>query len=556
MTGPRLMMAGHLHRLPTDDNPTMSTGYMRADDRRTEQTTDEQFDLPAYTPRLIDQLDNAPNFVEVERKRTVRYKVDGVSKRDRLELADDDNSRIVDARYGGKFTKEVTELMLVSSDYEIDTRACHGSQADVASAWEDMKFPKHNIDRLEGITGAHIYTWSSTSQPRGRLGRPRGRGSTESTINYEAVQHPMGHGVIEHYDTIAAIRTKSDLVIVNEQDFGTGFARVTRPDDWDYELPLDGVDEIISGHPETLYDIENVTADKTRINYDTTRDPIGGHDIVVGVSRSRRNDRQTQMIEFSNGAAVVLLWDSTANNPDESKAGFRLAPEEAETVTTASDALDVLQPIDVQQAKEHGLDVLEADDYAGDGADFGGEQLGDAIIRQGEWYFIPMPDGWQPEVPIYKPLPVPNRDSSWEFPGGVTEHYDVADVQEQFPEECPQCGGTRWELEARKPEARCLDCDTCFLFGADHDPSQFVADEIAELYDMATDVLESHVPRDLAVTEDPDAMYVRGTVRHVDNEHQMINLDDRWHLAVDNTRDVTVFDLSADTGNGGVARWE
>jgi hypothetical protein len=222
-------------------------------------------------------------------------------------------------------------------------------------------------------------------------------------------------------------------------------------------------------------------------------------------------------------------------------------------VTTATDALETLQPIDVLQAKDRGLDIVAADHYAGDGADFDGSQLGDAIIRQGEWYLIPMPASWEPDAPIYKAIPVANRDSKWDFPGGVSDYHGVDDVTAEFPEDCPECGASQWELEARQPSALCLDCDTSFAFGS-YDPDDFISSDIAERYDMATDALDSHVPRDLAVTADPDAMYVRGTFRHVDNEHKMINLRDRWHLAAENTRDVTVFDLGADTGN--IARYE
>lgn len=44
------------------------------------------------------------------------------------------------------------------------------------------------------------------------------------------------------------------------------------------------------------------------------------------------------------------------------------------------------------------------------------------------------------------------------------------------------------------------------------------------------DYLGSHIPRDMFITAD-GRVFVRGTVRHIRNEHEMVNLGETWHLA-------------------------
>lgn len=500
-------------------------------------TNIDDFSLPANTAALVKWLDDPANFITVERTYTAP----------RRESASYGRFRRPD--------KTVTESRWLNPDYEVDTRACYDSQQGVCDAWEDMKFPKHRIETVEGVTGAYLYTWSSSGSPPRRRFRRRGRSQDdEKVINYEAVQHPDGHGVIRHYETIAAVRTKSGLVINNEQDYGGGFALLTQPDA-DHELPLSGVSNVLDGQDETVFDIESVSRDQTRIRYTTKRDPIGGHDIVTGVREAFDNDRQVTRVNLRSGGAVIILHDSTANNADEEKCGFYLEPVEADLYDGAQGALNALQPVDVLQARERGLDIVPSDEYAGNGAGgfYDDSLLGDCVIRQGEWYLIPMDEDWEPDAPVYKPLPKARRDSKWDFSHvDMESHLEVDSVIGEFPEDCPECGATNFEVAARDPTAVCLECDEAFGFGA-FDPEDFVDDGMLNRYQEALDTLDSHRPRDLVVA-DNGGYFVRGSFRHVDNEHKMLNLKDRWHMVAENTRDVLVFDLGQDSG--GVARFE
>lgn len=516
------------------------------------------FQLPANTLTLLTWLDEQPNFISVERERRVRNVDEFASD------AEQTSDRITSTRYGF-FTREVTEQQYINPAYEITTRACYGSQQEVCDAWEAMQYPKHNPGSTQGVSGAHLYTWSSTSQPRTRFGRAgRGRGrDADSTINYQAIQHPDGHGVIEHYSTIAAVRTKTGLVINNEQDFGTGFAHITWPEG-DHTLPLTGIDNILSDHPETVYDIARIVRDSVEITYQTKRDLIGGHDVVTGVRPSRDADRDVHVAELTTGAAVVLLFDSTANNRDERKCGFYLSSTEWGQMTRPKDALEALRP---DKVTESDLPVIPADEYADGGATYGGDQLGSAIIRQGEWYLIPAAEDFTPNAPIKKCLSVPSRYSDWDatpIKDEVPDKFTRTGVDEEvpdLPEHCPMCGADGLEIDARYPVADCSECDHRVVYHegflkerAAEALDDWCDDNYGHITSNMRDILDSHVPRDLAVEPDPVKPYVRGSFRHVDNEHQMINLEERWHLVAENTKDVTVFDLG--TEGSGVARFE
>lgn len=510
--------------------------------KSTDETTIEQhhFRLPATAPAQIEWLDEQPNSIEVEHEKEIKpFNVERGRRETYVRNPD---------------VRMVTEQFFLHPDYEVTGRACHGSQAEVCDAFEDMMFPAHNLATIEGLTGAHSYTWSTSgTNPASRGMFRRGRRNntdSNSTINYEAVQAPDGRGVIRHYSTIAAVRTRTGLVLTSEQDWGTGFARMTQPDG-DYHLPLTGVNNVLSGHPETLYDIVDVTV----------ADP-GDHDYWSDRIALRRS---TTRLDLASGAAVIVLYDSTANDPDERKCGFYLDPEEAATYEGIEGALDALRPIDVKQALDRGVEMVPANEYAENGAHgfYDDSLLGDVIIRQGEWYLIPMDEGWMPNAPVYKPLPQPRRESDWE-----TDHVDLPEgcsmtdynaVTDGLPEACPLCENDGLVLKGRLPIAECLACDFSVCY--DEDEAEKLAAEalmgyiesaFSDLYDDALDTLDSHRPRDLAVTD--DGIFVRGSFRHLRNEHKMTNLNDRWHLAVENTRDVTVFDLGADTS--GVARYE
>lgn len=531
-------------------------------------TNDEMtFRLPTNTFELMEWLDEQPNFISVSGTSMVKTKENGPfggSERESMTILDNEeyaaHDRIIDVRQRVNrvtITRRVSEQMFLHPRYEVDTRACHQSQADVCEAWMEGKYPAHKTDDAQGLDGAHLYTWSNEYVGRGRMGGFFRGGydpdDYERVINYEAIQHPDGHGVINHYQTIAAIRTKNGLVINNEQDGASGWARVTQPDDAHHTLPLSGIEDILDREAPgmTLYDIESVMQNAVDIRYKTTRDFIGDHKIVTGVQPVRNNrDFDIRSVELNNGGAVILLWDSTANNPDERVCGFYAPPEEYRHVDTVDQAFDLLEPEEVQYAR---LDMVPADEFSGDDATFSNEELcGDVIVRQGEWYLLPMPEGFTPENPIHKAMWNPNRQSDWVFPNSVDEYLEVDELLSEMPAECPSCGSQAFDVQSTHPTLDCKECESAFAYGSVN-ADDYITDDLREYYQDSLDILGNHQPRDLAVGDDGD-LYVRGTFRHTSNEHAMINLQERWHLAVENTEDMTVFDLRPDYGTRGAGR--
>jgi len=503
--------------------------------------TTDKYRLPTNVGTLVTWLEEQPHIISVERECTLYRGRERYGRTRRREIG----------------TKTVTEQVWLNPDYEESTRACHGSQAEVMDAWESMKFPSHRIESVQRTRGAYLYSWSSTTQPRGRRWGRRFRGDddTERVINFSAVQHPDGHGVVEHYSTIAAIRTRNGLVIANEQDYGGGFAQITRPDDADATIPLTGIEDILNGHDETLYEITEIVRDSVPIR------PVRSYNSetesweTTGF-RPTWTDTPT-LLRFSTGAAIMLLIDTTAKNSNERKCGFYIPPEEAPLYDTVEQATRSLQPITVQQAVDAGrYEITPADQFVGRGATFYDEErLGNTIIRQGEWYLVPMPEDWMPDEPIYKALHKPKRKSKWEYDHLDIDFDPVLDGIEDLPTTRCTCGrnsGDDWTIDARFPMATCDHCDATVVFEP-LDESQIIDLHDWESPSVALDTLGSHVPRDVAV-EDGD-IFIRGTFRHTNQEHQMVNLKDRWHLAIENTRDVTVFDLDLGLGPG-VALYE
>lgn len=147
---------------------------------------------------------------------------------------------------------------------------------------------------------------------------------------------------------------------------------------------------------------------------------INGEDLHLSeVVTSHSNDfRGNVAIEFEDGTFVVVLYDSSANARQGSRrAGMLVRPDDPLHTQVDRyvgrgdlDALsDLVAPDDVLASD---MDVIDSQSYrSGDGwrtpdheGGYGDEEmLGNAIIRQGEWYFIPEPD-FSPDGEVLKPL--------------------------------------------------------------------------------------------------------------------------------------------------------
>lgn len=320
-----------------------------------------------------------------------------------------------------------------------------------------------------------------------------------SSGNFEGIQYNDGRGELRHYRTREAIRTKNGLILSNTQCWSAGFAHCSTPKNTDGRVPLTEVERYLD-REHTVYDITRVETAQGRT-----------------------------VVEIDGGAyGVALGRDSTITN-GPSNYSFKLTAEEIKVIKpTMID--DLLLPDEVAQSSKAVVDSreytktrlseAEAQRHEACGGKLSesrsawnrGENMinrqhyranlqGANIVRQGEWFFIP----------TYKfDLP---------FTAG-----------DRLPKECANCGATRFNVNP--------DGTTCKECGHMH-------------VDGFGDVdrrLGDHRPREAAYVG--GETYVRGTVRHSNNDHHMIHLGETWHKAVTHDREVQVFSTRQGRGFG------
>jgi hypothetical protein len=469
-------------RLTTDDQTIMSveTTTNRPESIDSDQPT--ELALPPETRCLMRWLDEQPYFESFEYT---------------------DIARGLDSASGwGHVDRERTHLAYVAPMYDRDTRACYDSQADVADAWDDLKFPTHRISRMSDDShAALLYTNSSF----------RTRDGWETEVNYSAHQYADGRGRIEHYGTTCAIRTRNGLVLANSQDYALGRARLTYPE-YDEMLPLSSMAELLSA--ERLYDIVEVT---------THEHPSFPY--LTG----------TRLAHFSSGHALLIGRDETARNYHERTFGVPLDPDEAAEAASLDNPLDILMPDIVAQHVADGYEVVGSQDY---GSPYRDGREGSVIVRQGEWFFVPTPD-FEPDEYV--------RNTR----GGAD--YDrtkrpIGERLAQLPNQCPVCEGTAFHYDTDDVvSCEAPDCD--YETQIQRYDEEFLHAYGSFVYNTDTP-LENHCPRDIHESAD-GTVHVRGTVRHRGSDHHMLNFDD-WHLAVSSRFEGVVFDTS--TPNFGRSR--
>lgn len=378
-----------------------------------------------------------------------------------------------------------------------------------------------------------------------------GKRVTESEQNFAGYQYADGSGELVHYSRTEAIRTRSGLVLNNSQCFAKGRAHCTRPSDYTASLPLTGMQEMLDDEDVSIFDISEVLYDQERIyisgDYDSDTGEWDYSDADVRSNGPKTKDTPVIAV-FEDGSGLAIVYDETAQNYHEQRVGFRLAPDQVDSLRQAEDVTErLLKPVEVSKFEAEGGEVVGANTFQFNGTSgFYSERLGEVAVRQGEWYFIPQDEDFEPDAAVYHF----HQRGGWDL--GPIEGLTQVDG---VPAECSECGETSFEVE----EAYSL-CTGC---GHPHvDPSRsddisgFTPDE--EPFDP--DALGSHRPSHLAITEDGE-MYVRGSVRHIRQEHPMVNFRDIWHRAVENTLDGVVFDTStpdSTTGRSGgsIARVE
>jgi hypothetical protein len=401
----------------------------------------------------------------------------------------------------------------IHPEYELATSS-YDSKGEAFRAWRAMQFPRLGGPHFDGFVDSRHYGWEypATTGPDGRV-----YGILRVSADMECLQHPDGTGFVTFGgDTPAYVRTNTRLLLAASEDVKLstggrwmgGYEYPPRADH-DGEVPLVNLAELDATPP--LVTIE--------------RYERGGGNVIV---------------HYQNGAVAVVLDDPSANDRDNVKAGFVLDPDEAaETTLPPAQAVErLVMPDAVESEYLRGTEIVTSDNYAARGGYHTADGwrhrgTGNHIIRQGEWYLAPKPEGWAPEKPVYKAQPNADRRADWSY-----DHLHDDRTIRKDAGEC-LCGATSWHLPARGPTYIC-DVFTANSFPSGTHVVGADAPVTRVLFFAADERLDSHNPRDLSFDAD-DTLVVRGSFRHVDNEHAMCNVDDRWHEVHENTRDMTVF---------------
>lgn len=203
-----------------------------------------------------------------------------------------------------------------------------------------------------------------------------------------------------------------------------------------------------------------------------------------------------------NGTRLFIGEDTTARDSN-GLFGYLIRPDDRlPLVRTTREALDLLKPAQAAAA--------EMDDAT--------------PLRQGEWFLVPTDDepvsqsfsGGVSERP-FGGSPLENHVPTWYGLGVTAEQF-----MERFDALCPVLAG-----HVTSPA------------GAFETVAKGY--RIAEVEDVE---LQTDPPTFGELREAAEPIYVRGTLRHRENDHYMERLGEQWHLAV--THDVDVFTIDTD----------
>jgi hypothetical protein len=398
--------------------------------------------------------------------------------------------QVVDDSYGSETVVEI------DGRYDLTaTRAHHETNGDALQAWLRREFPVHTMDKN---------------------GRARLRASTAS-----AEQFADGSGEFRTggEEPLLAVRTRSGLVLRNSENSGSSWYSVREND----ELPLSSIAQLLS---ESQFSRTKELRKITRLHHGT--------------------QQELRVLELEDGTGAAVARDPTMRSMYQHRNygggwragdiptgwfGFLLTAEEMASFRTADDALDLLTPEPVAERLATGnYRLVEGapSQYQVDPPKFGFSRRQDSIIRQGEWFFIPTEPDFEPEAPVLKPLSRKIETRSLCYLPNFERDVRVT----SFPRKSFGSEGVRpveidGNLMMEDVESGVYYTDQELLPFGFHNP------------------MGSHVARDLAVvgesTENYERLFVRGTVRHTEGDHDVYNFRENWFEAVRHDREVLSF---------------
>lgn len=243
--------------------------------------------------------------------------------------------------------------------YEHTKKSVYNSQHDVAHAWVEGKYPAE----------------SGTAIVR------------NSSKNFKGIQRPDGSGVLRHYRTIEAMRTKNGMILNNSQCWARGWAKCTTPPNIDYTLPLTALEsELRPNHK--LKDITDVRQNGSDYIIEVGTDAA----YYIGTDPSIINGGNTIMMRLEPGERVLVPQQVTEEllRPEEVKESDMQVVDSSEyTKTRFTDPSD--EVIERENLKEDQSRWASSDRYKNHKA-YLEKYQGTAIVRHGEWFFIPAPE--------------------------------------------------------------------------------------------------------------------------------------------------------------------
>lgn len=231
--------------------------------------------------------------------------------------------------------------------------------------------------------------------------------------------------------------------------------------------------------------------DETEISY-------GLSDLRLAEIHNRTGEEGVEMLLAAPDSTRVFIGEDTTARDSNGLFGYVIQPDERlPLVRTTQEALDLLKPARAAAA-----------------------EMEDATpLRQGEWFLVPS-DG-EPASRVFsggvagRPFggsPLENHVPT-EYALGVNSEEFI----DRFGELCPDLAA-KWETPGEVFTRVAQGHRIAALEGVELETDLPTVDELREL---------------------AEPIYVRGTLRHRENDHYMESIGDQWHLAV--THDVDVF---------------
>lgn len=368
----------------------------------------------------------------------------------------------------------------------------------------DQRYDVVTMDPVQGY-GPIVAAWATMKYPLnvdedGQHGVIQGKGMRH------AKQRPDGSGIYESVagGTLYAIRTTDGTIIWNDHADSDHWPYTTRDvrDDLDPDeisFPFGFVGVLVTEQTDAdLHHPDSILAMGRDGN------TVDGDEFMRGVVRAdvHEGEERGVLLEHKDGIQVYVGYDSTAHG--EGTFGFvPFDGEDGVRAPTARDALDLLRP---------------------DGA------LGDEP-RQGEWFLVPQPEGAdEAQGTIQKP--------------GVSElPYGASPLNGHVPRD--------WKTAV--PDLEFVRRVVYDLVGDQAASTSELAGVGISWQDSPQEIIEKIDTGRIDMTferarELAGGVYVRGSIRHRRQEHQMETLDE-WHQAVTHDHDViSIDDATALTG--------